>query len=115
MRLDYARCDGVLFRISLSWRLRLVQTAALQPWGGPGCGWGEGDNIIIFADDLLPCRVAAIRTPNLAGAREVRESLASGVDAIRPDVSESVAPSLPPFGSCLRISALNPLRQIYCH
>lgn len=62
MRLDDRRRDGVLFGISLSRRLRPVQTAAPQPWGGRDGGGGvrrPGDNIIIFVDDLLPRRAAA--------------------------------------------------------
>lgn len=62
MRLDYGRCDGVLFRISLSRRLLLVQTATPQPWGGE-VWWGKGDNIT--------CCVAAIQTPDLPGRGRV--------------------------------------------
>lgn len=58
MRLDYGRCDGVLFRISLSRRLRLVQTAALQPRGGVGCGGGRGTT---SSSSPMTCCLVALR------------------------------------------------------
>lgn len=71
MRLDDRRRDGVLFGISLSRRLRPVQTAAPQPWGGRIEGGVRrlGDNIIIFVNDLLPRRSRGhtSATPDLSG------------------------------------------------